>query len=153
MPEIPTRREFCAYACQAASVLAVGAVAGCGGSPTSPSTSAPPLTSVTGSVAGRAISVTIDAASPLASVGAGATVQTSLGTFLLARTAQDAFTAFSATCTHEACTITGFATSQFVCPCHGSRFSTAGTVINGPATRALPQFATQFTGGVLTFVV
>ena len=32
-----SRREFCALACQAASVLAAGALAACGGSPTSPS--------------------------------------------------------------------------------------------------------------------
>ena len=53
-----TRREFCTQACQAASLLAVGAVAAaCGGSPTSPSSSAPPLSSVSATTAGRVVSV------------------------------------------------------------------------------------------------
>jgi len=149
-----TRREFCAYACQAASVISAGTFAACGGSSTSPSSStAPPLSTVSGTVSGRTVSVTIDGASPLAAVGAAATTQTSLGTFLISRTAQDAFTALTAVCTHESCTISGFASSQFVCPCHGSRFTTAGAVANGPATRALQSYPTLFSGGVLTFTV
>ena len=150
----PTRREFCAYACQIASAIAAGALTGCGGgSPTSPSSPAQPLSSVTGAVSGRTISVSIDSASPLAAVGSAATVQTGLGTFLLARTAQESFAALTATCTHESCTINGFSGSQFVCPCHGSRFTTGGAVANGPATRPLQQYATQFANGVLTFTV
>jgi cytochrome b6-f complex iron-sulfur subunit len=149
-----TRREFCAHACRAASMLALGTVAACGGSsPTSPSSSAPLLGSAAAMVAGRVVSVTVDAASALASVGAAALVQTSFGTFLVARTAQNSFTALTATCTHEGCTITGFSSSQFVCPCHGSQFTTSGAVAAGPATRALQQYATQFTNGVLTFSV
>jgi hypothetical protein len=54
------------------------------------------------------------------------------------------------TCTHESCTITGFADSSYVCPCHGSRFDTSGRVLNGPASRALRQYQTQFANGVLT---
>jgi cytochrome b6-f complex iron-sulfur subunit len=106
---------------------------------------------VAGSVNGRTISVTIDGASPLATVDSAAILQTSLGTFLIARVAQDSFNVLTAICTHEACTITGFSNSQFACPCHGSRYTTAGVVANGPATRALQQFASQFAGGILTF--
>ena len=97
------------------------------------------------------VSVTIDAASALAAVGSMAMVQTSLGTFLVAHTGQDTFTALTATCTHEGCTVTGFSGTRFVCPCHGSQFSTSGAVAMGPATRALQPFTTQFANGVLTF--
>jgi len=97
--------------------------------------------------------VTVDAGSALAAVNSAAMVQTSLGTFLLARTAQDTFSALTAICTHEGCSITGFGNNQFVCPCHGSRFTTAGSVANGPAMRALQQYTTQFANGVLTFTV
>ena len=150
-PQPHTRREFCAHVCQAASMLALGTVAACGGSSTSPSTSAPPLASVTASVTGRIVSITVDAASALAAVGSAASVQTSLGTFLVAHTAPNSFTALTATCTHEGCTITGFTGSQFACPCHGSQFTTSGAVAQGPASRALQQFPTTFTNNVLTF--
>lgn len=148
-----TRRAFCAQACQAASLAAIGTLAtACGGSTTAPSsTSAPALASVAATVAGRVVSVAIAAGSALTSVGSAATVQTSLGTFLLARTGQDTFTALTAVCTHEGCTVSGFASSQFVCPCHGSQYSTSGAVVVGPATRSLQSFATQFANGVLTF--
>jgi cytochrome b6-f complex iron-sulfur subunit len=101
-------------------------------------------------VAGRVVSVNVDAA-PLATVGSAAMVQTSLGTFLVARTAQDSFTALTATCTHQGCMVTGFSDGQFVCPCHGSEFTATGSVVKGPATTALQQFPTQFANGVLTF--
>jgi cytochrome b6-f complex iron-sulfur subunit len=150
--QVTTRREFCAHACQAASVLAIGAMAACAGGPTSPSsTSAPDLAIIPGAVAGRVVSVTIDSASVLASVGGMARILTSLGSFLVARTATDTFTAMTAICTHEGCTVTGFASSRFVCPCHGSQFNTSGGVVNGPASSPLQQFATTFAGGALTF--
>jgi len=156
--KLRTRREFCADACQAASLLALGAVAACGGSSTAPSSSAPPssvpqLGTVAASVAGRVVSVSVDAASALASVGSAALVQTSLGTFLVAHPAVDTFTALTATCTHEGCGVTGFSNSRFVCPCHGSQYTTSGAVVVGPATRALQQYPTQFVNGVLTFTV
>ena len=139
-----SRREFCACACQTAALLAAGTFAACGGRSTSPSSNAPQLGTVPGTVSGRTVS---------AAVNSAAMVQTSLGTFLLARTAQDTFSALTAVCTHEGCSVTGFASNQFVCPCHGSRFTTTGSVANGPATRALQQYTTQFANNVLTFTV
>jgi cytochrome b6-f complex iron-sulfur subunit len=77
-------------------------------------------------------------------------VQSALGLFLVARTGQNTFSALSAICTHQTCTITGFEGQTYVCPCHGSQFSTGGQVISGPAPTSLRQFATQFDGNVLT---
>jgi cytochrome b6-f complex iron-sulfur subunit len=73
--------------------------------------------------------------------------------FLVARTAPDAFSAVTSTCTHEVCTITGFENETYVCPCHGSRFDTGGRVVTGPATRPLRSFATRFSGDVLTITL
>lgn len=151
---ITTRREFCAHACYASLAAAGVMVSGCGGSPTSPSGgSAPPLPSVSGNVAGRTVSVTIDASSPLATVGNAALVQTSLGNFLVARTAQDNLTALTATCTHENQTVNGFADGHYVCNVHGSEYSTTGAVLMGPANRALRSYPTTFASGVVSFSV
>lgn len=150
-----TRRQFCVQACQAASLAAAaGFAAACGGgSPTSPSSgsNAPQLSSVNGAVSGRTVSVTIDASGPLAANGSAALVQSSLGQFLITRVNDTTYTVLTAVCTHQSCTVSGFQNSRFVCPCHGSQFTTSGSVANGPATQALRSFAAQFAGGTVTF--
>lgn len=57
------------------------------------------------------------------------------------------FVALAQACTHEGTAI-NFSPTQgnFVCPNHGSKFSTTGTVLLGPATTALQKFNTQVTG-------
>lgn len=75
---------------------------------------------------------------------------TSSGDFLVGHTAQNAFVALNAICTHQTCTITGFGHQNYVCPCHGSTFDINGRVLGGPAPSALRQYPTQFTNGVLT---
>jgi Rieske Fe-S protein len=48
------------------------------------------------------------------------------------------FKAFSATCTHQSCTVASVANGDINCACHGSKFSAAdGSVKNGPAARPL----------------
>jgi cytochrome b6-f complex iron-sulfur subunit len=149
----PTRREFCAQACRAATLLAAGTFAACDESVVSPSGGNPLFGSITGSVSGRTVSVQIDGGTVLQTVGSAAIVQTTVGTYLVGRTGQDVFTAVTATCTHEGCSITGYENNLFVCPCHGSRFTPAGTVVVGPATRPLQSYGTQFAGGMVTFPV
>jgi cytochrome b6-f complex iron-sulfur subunit len=145
-----TRRSFCARAATLAVVSgALGTLLeGCA-SPTSPSNS-PPLPTVAGTRITGGVTITIDASSPLSSVGGAALAQTSIGDFLVAHTAQNTFVALSSTCTHQTCTITLFSNQLYVCPCHGSTFDTTGRVTGGPAPASLHQYPTQFSNGVLT---
>ena len=150
-----SRRQFCIRACQFASLSAVGGILGasCGGGPTSPGDLGSALPTVSGSTANGAVTVNVAAGSALATVGGAALVQSSTGMFLVARTAQSTFVALTATCTHQACTVTNMSSSLYVCPCHGSEYDTSGHVVRGPATQALRQFATQFTDPTLTISV
>jgi Rieske Fe-S protein len=148
-----TRRAFCLQSCQTLSLAAIAsAIAGCGGSPTSASSSLPALRTVNGSVSGGVVSLTIDSASPLASTGSAALVATSSGNFLVSR-AGEAFTALTAVCTHEGCVVSNFQSGTYECPCHGSQYSISGSVIKGPATRSLSQFTTRFANNVLTITL
>lgn len=154
-----TRRDFCGNACQALALAAIGStLQGCGGggSPTSSSGSggsAPQLQALSGAAASGTVTVAIATGSPLASVGGAALVQSGSGSFLVARTGQESFNALSATCTHEACTVSGFENARFVCPCHGSSFDTGGRVLTGPAVSALRSFPTRFANNVLTITL
>jgi cytochrome b6-f complex iron-sulfur subunit len=149
-----SRRDFCAHACQAVSLVSLASLLeSCGGSPSSPSSNVPALPTINAAVSGGAVSVTVDAASPLSAVGNAALVQTGSGNFLVARTAQDAFTALTAICTHEQCTVNGFQNQRYVCPCHGSEYTTSGTVAKGPAVQSLRQFTTRFAGNIVTITI
>jgi cytochrome b6-f complex iron-sulfur subunit len=151
-----TRREFCVHTCQAASLVAIGSVfQGCDESNPAGPSPVPTLPVASSTTVNNAIMVNVDSSSPLAAVGNAALVQSTLppGTFLVSRTAQDSFTALTAICTHEQCVVTGFENQRYLCPCHGSQYSTTGQVVNGPALIALRQFPTQFANNVLTITV
>jgi cytochrome b6-f complex iron-sulfur subunit len=148
-----SRREFCVRTCQAVSMLTIGAAfQACGGSSTSAS-NAPPLPNVSGTLVGRSLSITVDAASPLAAIGGAAAVSAPTGSYLIARTGQNTFTALTAVCTHEGCAVSGFTGGVYVCPCHGAEFSTSGGVTQGPAVSALHQYPTSFANNVVTISV
>jgi Rieske Fe-S protein len=150
-----SRRDFCVEAYQLAAVLTVtGFAAGCGGDTgTSPSGgSAPALATVNGTVSGGRVSVTL-AGSPLATNSSAALVQGGSAQYLVYRSGDQAFSVLTAICTHEGCTVSGFQNTNFVCPCHGSTYSTGGAVTKGPATRALASFNWQLNDGVLSWAV
>jgi len=104
-------------------------------------------------VSGNTVQVQIDSASPLAAVGSAALVRSSAGLFLVARTGDASFTALTSTCTHETCTITGYQSGTYVCPCHLSEFSTSGAVVQGPASAGLRSYATSFAPPTLTITI
>ncbi len=57
------------------------------------------------------------------------------------------FKAFSAVCTHQGCVVAEINGADIDCTCHGSKFSIAdGSVVNGPATKPLPELSVTVDG-------
>ncbi len=57
------------------------------------------------------------------------------------------FVALSAVCTHLGCIVKWVEESQeFLCPCHGGRFSTAGQVLGGPPPSPLATYVVSVDG-------
>lgn len=73
----------------------------------------------------------------------------SYGTSLLVNSGGQ-WKAFSATCTHQPCTVQYGGGSSIQCPCHGASFSLSnGSVLRGPANRPLPEFGVLVQSGDL----
>jgi Rieske Fe-S protein len=151
-----TRREFCLHTGQAALLAVFGGalsalLESCSKNPAD--SGGGNINRINASLVNGTITLTIDASSPLATVGNAALVQYSNSALLVARTAQDTFAAVTAICTHQACTITGYSNQIYTCPCHGSQFSTNGQVRRGPASSSLRQYQTQFANNQLIITV
>lgn len=72
----------------------------------------------------------------------GSVTPVEAGRFYLVRLADGGLLAAYRRCTHLGCAVTfNQGTGQFVCPCHGSEFTSDGDVINPPAPRPLDLFA------------
>lgn len=92
------------------------------------------------------IDLTASAYSDLAVVGGFAYKNN----IIIFRTSDTNYVALSKECTHSQCTVTYSHTNGNVpCPCHGSKFNTSGTVLNGPATSNLKKYTIQKTGDTL----
>lgn len=70
---------------------------------------------------------------------------------IVANTGSNNFVALASACTHEGSTI-GYSSDEtaFICPNHGSKFSTSGSVLLGPATTALKAYPISKSGTILT---
>ena len=55
---------------------------------------------------------------------------------------ENGFSAISLICTHLGCTVEQDA-DGFSCPCHGSKYSSDGKVLQGPAKKSLPTLLTE----------
>ncbi len=71
-------------------------------------------------------------------------------TILVTHTKQDQFRAFSATCTHSGCIVSGVQDGQIACGCHGARFNTdSGEPEQGPAKSPLGKITLEVRGNEL----
>ena len=66
----------------------------------------------------------------------------------------DGFLALSSKCTHSGCTVNyDHSSGNLPCPCHGSVFSTSGSVLNGPADSPLKKYDITQEGDILTITL
>jgi cytochrome b6-f complex iron-sulfur subunit len=150
-----SRRRFCAGACQMASGATLATLfTACGGSPTSPSGGggSSPLGVVTGQFSSGRVEVPV-AGTALANDGGAVVVESVAGVFLVSRTGANAYTAVEGICTHEGCKVSNADGDTYVCPCHGSRYTRNGSVVQGPAVASLRRYSTNFVNGMVTIAV
>jgi cytochrome b6-f complex iron-sulfur subunit len=83
---------------------------------------------------GSGTTVTLSEFPALATVG---TVVAITSDRALVRTSATTFQAFSRICTHQGC-LTDIRNNRFECPCHGSIFSSDGSVVRGPDIASPP---------------
>jgi cytochrome b6-f complex iron-sulfur subunit len=95
------------------------------------------------------IDLTLPENAVLNSTGGSKVVQT----ILVANTGTG-YIALSSICTHQGC-IVGYDTpsGNIKCPCHGSQFTSTGSIVNGPAATPLQAFPVSKTGSTLTISV
>jgi cytochrome b6-f complex iron-sulfur subunit len=68
---------------------------------------------------------------------------------IVVHTIKDEYVAVSARCTHQGSLVAYYPSDIFFCSRHGAKFSTSGTVTQGPAITPLTQFKTQLRGTLL----
>ena len=79
-------------------------------------------------------------------------VNTSIGPVMIIQVQRGSYIALSAVCTHAGCEVADANASTLGCGCHGAIFDKAdGSVLQGPATRALKKYDLVDREGVLYF--
>jgi len=93
------------------------------------------------------VNFTVDLNSSLINIGDSVIQSGVIVVRLAAGNTASSFTAVQVNCTHEGTAI-NFNTGQgvFICPNHGSRFSTSGSVLLGPATSNLHRYNISVVG-------
>lgn len=126
------------------------ALSSCGGSKSSDPS--PNNTGGTGRpAAGSGPIFTADLNTELTAIGQTKTSNGVILARIAAGNTANAFTAVQVACTHEGTSI-NYNTGQgiFICPLHGSQFSTVGTVLMGPAAQNLQKYNISISGTTLT---
>jgi cytochrome b6-f complex iron-sulfur subunit len=97
------------------------------------------------------VNFTIDLHSALLTVGSSLVQSGVIVVRLAASDDPGSFTAVQVSCTHEGTSINyNQAGNNFVCPNHGSTFTSSGAVTNGPAASALKKYNISVSGNILT---
>ncbi len=128
------------------ALCAGGCLTSCSkGESDTPGTSGPPPRPPGG------VNFNVDLTSEIKNVGESVTRNNVIVVRLNTGATASSFTAVQVACTHQGTAI-NFNTTQgnFVCPNHGSQFTTEGTVINGPASSNLKKYTISISGTTMT---
>ncbi len=107
--------------------------------------------SASGSSGAVSANFTIDLSTALTSVGSSMVQAGVIVVRLAAGNVPASFTAVQVACTHEGTAINYNAPgTNFVCPLHGSTFTTSGAVTLGPASTSLKQYTITINGTTMT---
>ncbi|WP_373497191.1 ubiquinol-cytochrome c reductase iron-sulfur subunit [Aquiflexum sp.] len=148
------RREFLKKSGSLAvmSMFGVAFFTSCSTDDTEPNnggTNNPPTSGNGISVTADAVTVDLAVATSLAAAGGWALV--TAAKVLIVNMGNNSFNALTSVCTHSQCDRNWtFTNNVFTCTCHGSRFNTNGSVVNGPATQALRSYPATVSNNVLT---
>lgn len=100
---------------------------------------------------GGAVNFNINLGSQLTNVGDSLTQSGVIVVRIASGNAVSSFTAVQVNCTHQGTPINyDNSAGKFICPLHGSQFSKAGAVLQGPAATNLKQFAIAINGSTMT---
>lgn len=147
MPDL-SRRLVLVGACGACAVAA-GACAAYG-TGNAPKPSAAPPAATAAAPAGSGAAAPAGVAST-ADVPVGGGLILADQNLVITQPSAGSFKGFSATCTHQGCTVATVADGTINCPCHGSKYSVVdGSVQGGPAPRPLESRAVTVTGTAIT---
>lgn len=153
-----TRREFFSKSVVGAAVaIAVPSVVstfleGCKNNINGPGGSGSGLSNIKASAQNGTITLKIDSSSPISKTGSAAMITYQNGNLLVDHPSSNQFNVLSSICPHQGCLVSEYDSSakEFVCPCHGSRFSNTGGVDRGPAGYPLTKYQSSFANGELT---
>jgi len=139
------RKEFLSAFGVGLAAVCAGCLASCSKSDTTPPTGGGP-----GPNPPTRVNFAVDLNSEIKNVGDAITKNGVIVVRLATGTAIGSFSAVQVACTHQGTAIE-FNSSQgnFVCPNHGSRFSSAGAVLNGPATSNLKKYNIVIAGNTM----
>jgi Rieske Fe-S protein len=146
-----TRRGFLAAGAVAAIAATLGACSNGGGDgATAPGVRVP--TGVTTTASQTIVDLNVQAALA-ATTGAYLIIENGARSLIVVNLGSNTFRALSAVCTHQGCLVGGIASNQVFCNCHGSRFSTTGAVVQGPAGSPLATFANSYDAVAKTITI
>ena len=134
-----TRRTVMAGSGMLAATAALAACGNYGDQGAAPASQAP-LTAGESPPAGESPAPAGERLAPTSAVPVGGGAVFADKRVVVTQPTQGTFKAFSATCTHQGCTVNKVAGGTINCPCHGSKFAIAdGSVVHGPAQRPLEE--------------